>query len=1244
MTTSFKYAYFLHWPARVLKYTLYLALVLLLMVSLILVFLPAAVSLDWTNDIIRKTASESLGRPVALGKAVWSWSRGIRINQLVIPDVPAFSELPLASLDHLTIRPDIKSLLGRKIRLELVVSGLSVNVIRLADGRLNINTLGRKRDTPEAPVRPAETKKTDKKAPEPEKEKDHPDDPVPPEKTPPPALPSFIRDIAADIRFTRINLRYEDRQKNETYLLTDLDISLDAVSLKTAPVRLDAGVDISVNTTAIPRSTVSAVVDHLFDPDGTLTISALNAAVDADLPGILADVKADMTKSEIRSDIRLDLGAIMAAVGPLIPGFPMPTDISGEIRFTAQAGTDPNHPLGFDATLSGTDLAISGQLIDEKSIGPGNVGIHLNGILDLPAETLELTTAGITLLDNTRIQASGRVNQFQQEQKQVDLTVSSLYLDLDELIVFGAPFIPETVKTESSAGKKAFIALNTLRLHGFLPTGESDVLLDGLNLLLPDIGITDAADQQPMFLVSGGRAALAHFKSHLTDLFPATADTSLSLAADQVVSGKGREAVSLSGIRLDDLTADLRHFAAAPGTTTGFSGDVSLANQLTIDWVTLPDLLQVRDISQSLKLDTHLSSRDTIHSALNHLDVKARSISLLNQEWGHLDSGAAIHLAWEDLSVQQMAPLTLDMAKFIVRADAENALTLSITANAKDTATTSADAEMRITADMGALAEKLPDKILAGLAGTGNALLSVQVAGRRPNETEISALKTKLLEGHLGFIDSLNVSLALDNSRVAIPRAEAVPIIVDEFSGHPVVSYTLEGASGQGKLTSNIAAGSVTGIPGMTADAPVAGTFSLAADHTYAASIDLNQSFTVQPAGIRQTIAAAVDHLDEIITKTPFPGLPVLIATLAADISAGLTVSDLGMLKQAGIPGLFDIDLDGALSLGALFQLTPDQSATGRLLISANDLDLRLPETLLLETMNANIDFTKSYAIRPIDQQASGVDNAGLSSRVFDLAAQGPDVLRNNDVYRHIRYLHERMNPDPALSFEKADIAAAPFPLVIGESMLMLNLAEGLPDLDYFQFNLLGGTVNGSIALVKDSADFKANTALTFSGINFAQIFPRAFSKEDYSKADISGALYADFPLTDQLEELLEGADITIAFTRIGSRAMERLLYAIDPFENNEAIITQRRILKNGSPKNITLEIKDGFLTLTGSVAIKGIDIALPAIRRLNIARIPGLEKYEQHLSGMAPVLEILQKASAQRIVVDKQSETLSFE
>jgi hypothetical protein len=215
-----------------------------------------------------------------------------------------------------------------------------------------------------------------------------------------------------------------------------------------------------------------------------------------------------------------------------------------------------------------------------------------------------------------------------------------------------------------------------------------------------------------------------------------------------------------------------------------------------------------------------------------------------------------------------------------------------------------------------------------------------------------------------------------------------------------------------------------------------------------------------------------------------------------------------------------------------------------------------------------------------------------------------------------------------------------------------LNLDNGLPNLDYFQFNLLGGTINGSIALLKKQVQdpihknktFNVNTALTFSGINFAQFFPGAFSKDDYSKANISGSLYAAFPVTDQLQTILENATITVAFTQIGSMALERLLYSIDPYESNEAIVSQRRLLKNGSPKKIRLDIKDGFLSLRGNVSIKGIEFSLPAIRRLNIAQVPGLERFEEKLSGLAPVISILQKVSAEHIVINKQTKAITFE
>ncbi|MEZ4579559.1 MAG: hypothetical protein R2875_16580 [Desulfobacterales bacterium] len=103
--------------------------------------------------------------------------------------------------------------------------------------------------------------------------------------------------------------------------------------------------------------------------------------------------------------------------------------------------------------------------------------------------------------------------------------------------------------------------------------------------------------------------------------------------------------------------------------------------------------------------------------------------------------------------------------------------------------------------------------------------------------------------------------------------------------------------------------------------------------------------------GIRQTIAAAVT----IWTKSSQKRRS---RTAGADryagcgyFRAGLTVPDLGMLEQAGIPGLSDIDIDGAPPfVRRTFQLTPDQRPPlAASLISANDLISRLPETLCLK-------------------------------------------------------------------------------------------------------------------------------------------------------------------------------------------------------------------------------------------------------------------------------------------------------
>ena len=120
------------------------------------------------------------------------------------------------------------------------------------------------------------------------------------------------------------------------------------------------------------------------------------------------------------------------------------------------------------------------------------------------------------------------------------------------------------------------------------------------------------------------------------------------------------------------------------------------------------------------------------------------------------------------------------------------------------------------------------------------------------------------------------------------------------------------------------------------------------------------------------------------------------------------------------------------------------------------------------------------------------------------------------------------------------------------------------------------------------------------------------------------------------MDNALENSEIRIDFRKIGSRALERLLYALDPYESNEAIVSQRRLLRMGSPKRIRLSIKDGFLALEGEIAVKSVPIAIPPLRRLNIAQLPGLKKYESSLSAIGPIIRVLDLMAADTISTEK--------
>lgn len=1250
MPLSFKNFSIFRWLIKLLKYFSIFLVSVILLVCVALVFLPSAVSTDGGHRFIQDQISTVLDRPIRIEQINWLWSDGIIINKLKIPDSPNFSDNSLVSLEHVKLKLNVKRLLHRELNLEFLLTDLDVNIIKNSSGILNVETLGKKDNPPAPPEKnKIEEKEEDKKKKEP-----------------------FILplDVSAKIRLNGINLLYDDREQAKKYTIKKLEITLDAPSVKSAPINLDVGTDIMINEQAIPRSTLSVSVIKLFDTDGALNIDGLFANLDARLPGIAIDIAADMPASMIKSKIQIDLTSLMEVAVPLIPGFPSPTKIKGSIELTAATGTHPDKPQAFDVTLSGSDLEVSGKILDVKStggksIGPGNFSVHLNGIMDLQAEKLDLETGEIHILENSFINVSGRVEQIKQDKKEIHLAVSPLYLDLNEITAFAQSFIPESVKIDNQA-RPTKISLKELRFDGCLPKGQADVMLNDLEINLPNIVLTDKTDdksvrQEAVLQISGTRVSLEQFTATLTDLFPESVALKISLAVDELINGKTPNEIMISNIRLEQLNAAADNIQKSDKSKFTISSNLSLENTLKIEQIQLPDLVHINNLEQSIAVNAALRPDKTIIGSLDHLDVSAQKVLLVKKNIGPIDfdTGINMHLALNEVFLKNLDPVNADIKNFLARMTTENAVSIDLNISAVDLANTSFIADIKVNADLKELISKLPEKLISGFNGAGNLNISIDAAGRRPDADEIDALKKKQFSNNLEFIDHLNFAMKIKNGLVEISKQDQHPITIESITASPLLSYKLFGKTGKGDIVTSVTADSLKGLPGINPATPLSAQLSLSVGHEYAKTINLDQSLTISSAGpkksiniIDESINMTINGLDRIITRSPMPELPLWLSKIETDINANVKIPDCSALKVLGLPVFLDADLNGLISAEAAFALIPDQSVDAGITLTINDMMFTMPKTVSVEKVNMNIDLLKSYLIQSAGKSPAVSDRAGLSTNVIDSGWQSSLFTQNSDIYRHICQLHERMNPKPAISFQKADILAAPFPLIIEESMVMLNLNKGLPNLDYFQFNLLGGTINGSIALLnKQEPDpihkndpFNVNTALTFSGINTAQFFPEAFSKDDYSKANISGSLYADFPVTDQLQTILEDAVITVEFTRIGSRALERLLYSLDPYESNEAIVSQRRLLKNGSPKKIRLEIKNGFMSLRGKVSIKGIEISLPAIRRLNIAQVPGLERFGEKLSGLTPMIKILQQISAEHIVINKQTQTITFE
>jgi len=1160
-----------------------LALVLIIL-CLTLVFLPRMASSDWARREIVRQLEETLNRPVRIETLQWRWSKGITVGGVSIANPPAFPKGRFIQLSRMHLAIDYSRLFSRCLSFSLVIDKPVIHFIQNADGRLNLPAAAKK------PAKPTE---------------------------PPSAGPlSLPLDVDADIHIKNLAAAFDGHAGGRRLDVQKGDIRLKTASLVEAPLSLAAAAEIRVNGHALPPALIKARVNNLFSRNRRLQIQKTAAEIAAELPGTRVNINGDMASRGIKGDIRVNLEAVADAAAPFMPKKLQNSRISGRIALNldmhqAEAGT-----LQFDTRLTGDELTAAGPILRGKAIGPGFLGIHAAGEMDPAQMDLQIDKGRIRLLKNSRLDFSGRFTKLDSGSPELDLTISPLEIDISEITAFGRPFIPRTLSLGSAADYRAECIIRKIHLKSALPNGRADIALHGLLLSAPDLKYQPGKPSR-----EGPKQSIAVKGLHIE---------MANLTADKLkISDKGPFGIT-GKLRLTEAaqfnTLDARHIPEA-------NAGLGLSN-----------------LRQELEVDLQLNPDGRIEATLKQMDIHAPDINFTHPDYKELATGAVIQTALGRLCVNPDKVMEADLkgleAHVRLGGGLHPDLKLDLHADAREGGKTALAANAALSLDLARILHTFAIKAPPDLQAAGTAALDIKLSGKRPDphtvQKTITDLKALSLPDHLDFLDHCRLRLSLADGSLDYRPEDGAPVRIKALSADPLLAYRIDGKSMAGELESRIRVSGATDLFLLSAESPASGTFSTQLQHTGIGRISGRQSITLSPGAIRQFLKFRLELPEEEIQAV---NLKNLLAALTGQVTAGFKMEKSSELQQLQLPGTGPLEIEGAFGTDMVLEKRPDHTASVNISLNASDLSASLApgtsDAFSLTKLNSLIHLSKTLELdwnktRPEPERQS----AWLSEELLrtDQDGQGfESALRSPSPFHA---LSDRLGASTgaarAISFQSAKLDAGGIPLALGPSHASLGLHRGLPQIPSIQVELMGGTLIGDCYIQQvNNGSYRLQTRFNFTGINAAALFPEAAGDIQAGASEISGSLFADIPLTPNMDRMLENAQIRINLRQIGVRALERLLYSLDPYETNEAIVRQRRLLQNSTPRRIEIAIKDGFLSLKGEVEVRSIKLAIPPLQRLNIAAIPGIKAYESRLAVIRTIIRALDLAASERLYVE---------
>lgn len=1192
-----------------------LALACLLSLSILFILvLPVVVSSDWARGHIEQYMTKTTGKRASLGSLSFSWRQGLHIKALGIGHGQLSDESFLVALDDLHADFSLLAALRKDVRLILSLKGLRLR-LPYSDSAT----------VPEPPAKPLSDALR--------------------------GLFAVLRSISAPIPqnldahatidMTDMAVLLAPPPGGKPLELRDASFKAEVQGIKTNPLTIDAGANLVIEDRMLTPLVFSAKLEGLTDPAGRMSPAQAHLTAKFTAPGLDLNAGGSLAKS-IKVDLRARPGEVLDAVRPLAAR-PLLT-VGGALALALTLAQTAPDRLDLGLVFFADSLhAANGQLGD-KSVGPISLSLLQEAALDLKAETVRFPgqlDLKATSRNSNPVRWVGELSGIAEGNPRATLAIAQVHIVLSELLPAVRAFLPPGLTLgQTSLNLEGLALAATLPNEGRKP--DMEARFKGLELSAARLRRSDASGKQDI-----GHAILRVGSANLSlpGAGPGLAEVSLSAEIDDIRIG-GPMPLSVRQFSLPRVSLRMDNLAQDAQALFGITGKALLELDA-----------QAMDIEARGKASIPL----LIETTRLHADFPASKSASLNLEKMHLDVPLMRVLQPGKKTLE--TPLNLHAsAPGIVLSGPGTApalrgmkLDLSLGKALRLQATTSLDGPAgRDLRTEGALT--LNAQHLMALAST-YAPRQAKASGELSVDWKLAATlpapppgakgkpgapkKLSQTLNDLSFLHEVEAVLRLDSLSLDWPLAAAAgqsseTLRLRGFTTPRALRLSSRDGVAQASLTGTLAFGPMDTLPGAgRLTKPLRGLLTVNATQQGARSVQFSQALRLEGLDLDQSLSLMLDKLDTVLDRDTDRMAAVLEgvdASFSFNVVAGLNALGSSAAAQ-GLSG------KGRMEAGAEARLTGGRSLALSARLLSPGLDMRLSPDLAVNGLVSSLRFNHRYSITP-GLRCGGESEAvlaPLSEQVFDLyPAQG--IARpapGNAALGQLLRTDDARGAGGSLSLAQLKLKSAGLPLDIRDVHAVLDDSGPVPSLRSFRAGLLGGNILGSAMLRKSAGRYSMDADLAFTGIDTGRLLPEKSARDMGTQAEASGRVSLSVPLTPAPEDLLQRLTFRADITKIGPRTLERMLYALDPNEQNETIVQQRRLMGMGFPRHLRMAAAYGNLSLSGAVEVKGFQLDLPPVDRLSIANLPLKKQLAKPLAAVPGLIKVLDAASGTRICLD---------